>query len=137
MRRSLIHRIFPSGEVPSYCNYCLTLAGYIVQRTSGEDFDAYLDRHIFAPLGMTRTTFRQPLPKPLQADMSLGYDIAPGPPHYFELVGPSPAGSLSTTGADMAKFMIALLNGEGCSARTSSDWRSCAAFRSRREVTLK
>ena len=30
-------RIFPPGEVPSYCNYCVTLEGYIVQRVSGEE----------------------------------------------------------------------------------------------------
>jgi CubicO group peptidase (beta-lactamase class C family) len=100
-------RIFPPGEVPSYCNYCVTLEGYIVQRTSGEDFDDYLDRHIFAPLGMSNSTFRQPLPKQYEEQMATGYSVASQPPGYFELVGPAPAGSLSTTGADMARFMIA------------------------------
>jgi hypothetical protein len=100
-------RIFPPGEVPSYCNYCEALEGYIIQRTSGEDFDDYLDKHIFAPLGMSNSTFRQPLPKQLEEQMSKGYRTASQPPLYFELVGPAPAGSLSTTGADMARFMIA------------------------------
>jgi CubicO group peptidase (beta-lactamase class C family) len=100
-------RIFPPGEVPSYCNYCVTLEGYIVQRTSGKSFDDYLDEHIFAPLGMSHSTFRQPLPQQLEEHMSTGYRTASQPPGYFELVGPAPAGSLSTTGADMARFMIA------------------------------
>ncbi len=100
-------RIFPPGEVPSYCNYCVTLEGYIIQRTSGEGFDDYLDQHIFAPLGMTSSTFRQPLPKQFEEHMAKGYSVASEPPGYFELVGPAPAGSLSTTGADMARFMIA------------------------------
>ena len=100
-------RIFPPGEVPSYCNYCVTLEGYIVQRVSGEDFDDYLDQHIFAPLGMSSSTFRQPLPKQFEEQMAKGYPVASQPPGYFELVGPAPAGSLSTTGADMARFMIA------------------------------
>ena len=100
-------RIFPPGEVPSYCNYCVSLEGYIVQRTSGKSFDDYLDEHIFAPLGMSNSTFRQPLPKQLEEQMSMGYRVASQPPGYFELVGPAPAGSLSTTGADMARFMIA------------------------------
>jgi CubicO group peptidase (beta-lactamase class C family) len=100
-------RIFPPGEVPSYCNYCVALEGYIVQRTSGEDFDDYLDKHIFAPLGMNNSTFRQPLPKQFEEQMSKGYRTASQPPLYFELVGPAPAGSLSTTGADMGRFMIA------------------------------
>jgi len=100
-------RIFPPGEVPSYCNYCVALEGYIVQRTSGKSFDDYLDEHIFAPLGMSNSTFRQPLPKQLEEQMSKGYRTGSQPPNYFELVGPAPAGSLSTTGADMARFMIA------------------------------
>lgn len=103
-------RIFPPGEVPSYCNYCVALEGYIVQRASGEDFDDYLDKHIFAPLGMTSSTFRQPLPAQFKEQMSSGYSVASQPPAYFELVGPAPAGSLSTTGADMARFMIAHLH---------------------------
>jgi CubicO group peptidase (beta-lactamase class C family) len=100
-------RIFPPGEVPSYCNYCVALEGYIIQRTAGESFDDYLDKHIFAPLGMSNSTFRQPLPKQFEEHMSKGYSVASQPPHYFELIGPAPAGSLSTTGADMARFMIA------------------------------
>ena len=100
-------RIFPPGKVPSYCNYCVTLEGYIVQRVSGEGFDDYLDKHIFAPLGMSSSTFRQPLPSQFAEQISTGYRTASQPPGYFELVGPAPAGSLSTTGADMARFMIA------------------------------
>lgn len=105
-------RIFPPGEVPSYCNYCLALAGYVIQRVSGETFDDYLDRHVFEPLGMRHSTFRQPLPEKFAADMSKGYERGSGSPLFFELVGPAPAGSLSATGADMARFMIAHLNAE-------------------------
>jgi CubicO group peptidase (beta-lactamase class C family) len=102
-------RIFPPGEVPSYCNYCVSVEGYMVQRASGENFDDYLDRNIFARLGMNNSSNRQPLPQPLAENMSSGYSTASEPPGYFELIGPAPAGSLSATGADMARFMIAHL----------------------------
>lgn len=105
-------RIFPPAKVPSYCNYCLALEGYIIQRVSGQSFDDYLDQHIFAPLGMQRSTFRQPLPAQFEGDMSKGYEVASGPAKYFELVGPAPAGSMSATGADMARFMIAHLGAQ-------------------------
>jgi CubicO group peptidase (beta-lactamase class C family) len=105
-------RIFPPGEVPSYCNYCLALAGYIIQRVSGEPFDDYLDRHIFAPLGMQHSTFRQPLPQKFTDQMSSGYRRGSDSASYYELVGPAPAGSLTTTGADMARFMIAHLRAQ-------------------------
>src|SRR6266550_1093577 len=47
-------RIFPPGVTPAYSNYATTLAGYIVQRTSGEPFSDYIDHHIFSPLGMIK-----------------------------------------------------------------------------------
>src|SRR5581483_1370830 len=37
-------RIFPPGEVPAYSNYGAALAGYIVQRVSGEPFEQYVQR---------------------------------------------------------------------------------------------
>src|SRR3546814_10005575 len=54
-------------------NYATALAGYIVERVSGEGFDSYIERHIFAPLGMAHSTFRQPLPKALAPFMASGY----------------------------------------------------------------
>jgi CubicO group peptidase (beta-lactamase class C family) len=103
------NRVFAPGTTPAYSNYGASLAGYIVQRVSGESFDDYLDKHIFAPLEMAHSTFRQPLPPELAPLMSNGYRIASGEPGRFEIVGPAPAGSLSSPGEDMAHFMIAHL----------------------------
>jgi CubicO group peptidase (beta-lactamase class C family) len=106
-------RVFPAGSTPAYSNYGASLAGYIVQRVSGESFDDYIDKHIFAPLDMKYSTFRQPLPANLEPLMSKGYPQASVPPKPFEIIGPAPAGSLSSPGEDMAHFMIAhLQNGE-------------------------
>jgi CubicO group peptidase (beta-lactamase class C family) len=102
-------RVFPPGEVPSYSNYGATLAGYIVQRVSGEPFNEYIERHILTPLGMTHSTFAQPLPAALMADMAKGYLRASQPPKPYELVTIAPAGSMSATGDDMSRFMIAQL----------------------------
>ena len=104
------NRIFPPGEVPAYSNYGAALAGYIVQRTSGEPFDQYVAKHIFAPLDMNHSSFSQPLQPNLLAGMASGYLRASGPPQPYELVGPAPAGSLATTGDDVSRFMIAHLN---------------------------
>jgi CubicO group peptidase (beta-lactamase class C family) len=106
-------RVFAPGSTPAYSNYGASLAGYIVQRVSGESFDDYLDKHIFAPLDMTHSTFRQPLPANLEPLMSKCYSLASEPPKGYEIVGPAPAGSLASPGEDMAHFMIAhLQNGE-------------------------
>jgi CubicO group peptidase (beta-lactamase class C family) len=102
-------RIFAPGRVPAYSNYGAGLAGYIVQRVSGETFDDYIEKHIFAPLGMAHSSFRQPLPEALKADMASGYLRASMPARPYELIVNEPAGSLSATGADVARFMIAHL----------------------------
>ena len=102
-------RIFVPGATPAYSNYATALAGYIVERTAGVPFDDYLEQHIFKPLDMESSTFRQPLPERLKSQMSQGYARASEDPKPFEIVGVAPAGALSASGADMAKFMIAHL----------------------------
>ena len=66
-------RLFAPGTVPAYSNYGVGLASYIVQRVSGEPFEQYAQEHIFAPLGMTHSTFYQPPPKALANAPSAGY----------------------------------------------------------------
>ena len=106
-------RVFDAGTTPAYSNYATSLAGYIVERVSGESFYDYVEKHIFAPLDMKHSSMRQPLPKELEPHMATGYITASGEAKKFEIVGPAPAGSLSSPGEDMARFMIAhLQNGE-------------------------
>jgi CubicO group peptidase (beta-lactamase class C family) len=109
VRRWTPRRIYPPGETIAYSNYGVTLAGYIVQRVSGIPYDEYLERNLFGPLGMTRTTSRQPLPQSFAADMSAGYAQASLPPRPFELFGVGPAGGHTATPADMGRFMLAYL----------------------------
>jgi CubicO group peptidase (beta-lactamase class C family) len=110
LKRWVPERIHTPGTTPAYSNYATAMAGYIVERVSGEPFDDYIDRHIFKPLGMTHSSFRQPLPARLLADMSKGYKRASdGEPRDYEFISLAPAGSLASTGPDMAKFMIAHL----------------------------
>ncbi|MGN7931668.1 serine hydrolase domain-containing protein [Sphingopyxis sp. 22461] len=110
MPLALPDRVFAPGTTPAYSNYATALAGYIVERVSGEDFDDYVDNHIFKPLGMAHSTFRQPLPAHLAPHMAKGYPDVTQKAKPFEIVVPAPAGSLSASGADMGKFMIAHLN---------------------------
>ena len=104
-------QVFRPGTVPAYSNYAIAVAGYIVERTSGQRFEEYIAQHILQPLRMSSSTFAQPLPDDLAARMSAGYTSAAKPPKPFEVCNAAPAGSLSATGADMSRFMLALLNG--------------------------
>lgn len=113
IRRYLVEhlpdRIFPPGEVTAYSNYGATLAGYIIQRVSGEKFEDYVARHILEPLHMTHATFMQPLPPQLAPLMATGYVGETKKP--FEFLNTVPAGGLSASGVDMAHFMLAYLDG--------------------------
>jgi len=103
-------RVYAPGTTPAYSNYATALAGYIVQRVSGQPFDQYIAQHIFAPLGMQHSTFSQPIQKNLLAMTSKGYKTASdGKEQPYEYINLAPAGSLASTGADMANFMIAHL----------------------------
>jgi CubicO group peptidase (beta-lactamase class C family) len=102
-------RIFAPGTTPAYSNYGAALAGYIVERVSGQPFNDYIQQNIFKPLGMTHSTFAQPLPPEFTPLMSNGYVLASDEPKEFETVGAFPAGSLSSSAADMSKFMLAHL----------------------------
>jgi len=107
-------RIFPPGEFTAYSNYGTALAGYIVQEVSGIPFEDYIEEYIFESLGMEQSTFRQPLPPRMIDDMSIGYTYEKGKyrGQEFEYInGLAPAGSMSASAADMAKFMIAHLQG--------------------------
>ena len=112
LANNLPRRLFPKGDVEAYSNYGVALAGYIVERVSGEPYVAYMQRHILDPLGMTHSTFQQPLPDELAPLMARGYRRSDMPPQaYFETISAAPAGALSATGADIGRFMRAFLNG--------------------------
>ena len=110
LKNYLPARVFPPGMVLAYSNYGTSLAGYIVERVSGQLFEDYVEQHIFNPLGMERSTFRQP-PELPDGELARAYNFAAGEYHEgsFEYISGRPAGSMSSTAADMAGFMIAHL----------------------------
>lgn len=104
--------IYEPGTTQGYSNWATSLAGYIVQRVSGQSYDDYVEQHIFMPLGMKNSTFRQPLPAVMRGNISQGYPSADEPAKGYEIVRLPPAGSLAAAGADMSRFMLAYL-GQG------------------------
>ena len=109
LKKRLPDRIFPPGQITGYSNYGAALAGYVVERVSGQRFEDYVEQHIFLPLDMRHTTFRQPPPASFMPLMSSGYIAAADGRKPFEALATGPAGGATTTGPDMAKFMIAHL----------------------------
>jgi len=127
------HRVRPAGDFSTYSNYGAALAGYIVARLSGNDFETYVEENIYAPLGMTHATFREPhgenappgLPSPMPesvlAEVATGFDWSGGTwqAQDFEFISKTgPDGAMSASAASMARYMIAhLQNGELDGAR--------------------
>ncbi len=106
-------QIYPPGEYLTYGDFAANLLGYLIQKMSSGQFEQYMTENIFAPLGMTSSTFDQNLPKEMHARLAPGYEFQDG--RYermpFFYIHYAPSGGLRTTAADMNRFMLALLNG--------------------------
>ncbi|MGE0624579.1 MAG: serine hydrolase domain-containing protein [Pseudomonadales bacterium] len=112
-------QVRPPGTFASYSNWATSLAGLVVANVSGQSFESYVAEHIFAPLGMTQATFDEPLPAGLAPHMAQGYTAKYGgvEPMGFEYIHNfGPAGALSASAADMARFISAQVSGGGAAA---------------------
>jgi CubicO group peptidase (beta-lactamase class C family) len=101
-------RVLEPGSVHSYSNYSFALTGQLIEEVTGTPFAQYVDENILQPLGMSRSTFAQPVPPELAADLAVGYFVTDGtyePGDYLYLQEP-PEGAMSSTAEDMARFMI-------------------------------
>ncbi|MCL6602183.1 MAG: serine hydrolase [Paenibacillus sp.] len=96
------------GTSYMYDNFASELVGYIVQEVSGEPFNDYMIKHVFAPLGMTSSGFD--MSKELVDRLPTDYDIS-GNKQLDYILSPEvlPEGSMITTAEDMSRFMIAFL----------------------------
>jgi CubicO group peptidase (beta-lactamase class C family) len=116
-------RVREPGMLMAYSNYSTALAGAIVAEVSGMDYESYVERNILVPLGLAHTTFReqyqptQDLPQPISADLAArlaqNIEMRNGAwqtiPHEH-IVSMAPAGAAVSTAADMASYMLALLD---------------------------
>jgi len=111
LAQELPSRVRPPGQISSYSNHGTGIAAYAVEQISGQSWNEYVEQRILEPLKMRNTTFRQPVPKSLEASLSRGYSYGDGRfrEEAFEYVPLAPVGGASTTAEDMAKFMVAHL----------------------------
>ncbi len=124
LREERPRRVREPGVVSVYSNYGAMLAGEAVAYVDGHPYQDLIDAEILGPLGMAHTSAREPyparaeLPRPMPAalagDLSTGYRWAGGSyrPQAFEYVTQgAPAGAVSSTAGDMARYMLMILNG--------------------------
>lgn len=113
-------RVKPPGEVTSYSNFGMALAGQLVEEASGMTYARYVKENVARPIGMDGTTAAQPPVPGLRDRLATGYRVEDGEPDAgsFEHIEEAPAGAVSSTAPDMARFMIAhLQNGRYGDAR--------------------
>ncbi|HEY2797061.1 MAG TPA: serine hydrolase domain-containing protein [Thermoanaerobaculia bacterium] len=95
----------PESEY-KYSNVALSLAGYVVEKASGEPYADYVTRHILQPLGMSSTYV---IPARALKTLATGYgQRVPGKPRrvkaFLDAAYMVPAASLASTVEDLARF---------------------------------
>jgi CubicO group peptidase (beta-lactamase class C family) len=63
--------LFAPGENYKYSNSAYYLLGLIIEKVSGDNYEDFLKKNIFAPLGMTNTGIYKP--RPLTPNLATGY----------------------------------------------------------------
>ncbi|RIJ55955.1 class A beta-lactamase-related serine hydrolase, partial [Clavibacter lycopersici] len=106
MRTDPPAQVFAPGTTPAYSNYGASLAGYVAERVGGEPFVDLLQQEVLDRAGMTSSSFAQPLPGDLADRLAKGYPDDSQPSYPVEVVNAAPAGALSATASDMARFML-------------------------------
>ncbi|WP_317231184.1 serine hydrolase domain-containing protein [Clavibacter sp. MX14-G9D] len=106
MRTDPPAQVFVPGTTPAYSNYGASLAGYVAERVAGRSFVDLVQQRVLDRAGMESSSFAQPLPEDLAARMAKGYPDDSQPAYPVEVVNAAPAGALSATATDMARFML-------------------------------
>jgi CubicO group peptidase (beta-lactamase class C family) len=115
-------RIRPPGAMTSYSSYGMALAGLLVEDVSGMSYEHYLQRYIWEPLAMTRTSLTSP--ESQGASLAVAYEkngdrVLPVP---YEIYQTPPTSSILSTVLDMGHFLMAQLqNGRYGTKRILSD----------------
>lgn len=108
VRKYLPDQIYKPGRVVSYSNYGIALAAYVIECITNQDYAEFCEEQIFKPLNMSRTTFKYM--------HDIVYVSKPYLPNGNETIEPYmnlyPEGSAVSTGEDMAKYMLWLLNND-------------------------
>jgi serine-type D-Ala-D-Ala carboxypeptidase/endopeptidase len=109
-----LYSVRPPETKWEYNNYAYGMAGLLVQKISGEEYEKYMVEHVLVPLGVTTPHPVYPSPEMVEV-MALPYEPGGpnGRPHPVEQVhfDVYPAGDIYLTAEDMARFLAMHLNG--------------------------
>ncbi len=103
---------FAPGAGQEYCNGCYVVLGEMIEKITGQPYEAYVNEHVFAPAGMARSGFLRHDQLPADATHFIGRPMGPDTPlrdvSEFHGVAGSAAGNVYATLGDMLAFDNAL-----------------------------
>lgn len=106
-------RLIDPGEISSYSNFGVALAGFVLEHVDGRPFSSIMEEDIFIPLGMVSSSF-DPGDVQLQNFMTGYHRHHSGIiPLRYDFIQDSPAGTMVTTIDDIVTFMKLILKPEG------------------------
>jgi CubicO group peptidase (beta-lactamase class C family) len=114
-QRRLI-RVRPPNREYGYDNLGVGLMGHLASVVNGTSFARAVEQHVIAPLGLEKTTVGVPSSQREHLAACHSWDARGAPVKCVPKLmreGFQAAGDVTTTGSDMARFMLALLN-RGC-----------------------
>ena len=98
---------WPPDTRSSYSNPGFGIAGYLIEKISGQPFDQYIHDNFLQPLGMTNADFRFTAAN--KALLASGYDGASRNPVGYPNIYLRPAGDLKSSPGELAKLVQFLL----------------------------
>jgi CubicO group peptidase (beta-lactamase class C family) len=97
----------------SYSGGGYTVMQQLVEDVTGEPFAAVLAKRVLGPLGMSHSTYEQPLPEALHDQAATGYDEDGAPvPGRFHTYPEQAAAGLWTTPSDLARYLMSVQRGK-------------------------
>jgi len=96
----------------AYCNLMFVVAGEIIPAVTGESWASFVEERIFKPLDMTesKTIIHEFTSEENLATPHVLVDGRLIPVEYMDIENTAPAGAINSCAADMAKWVIVLLN---------------------------
>ncbi|HEV2298999.1 MAG TPA: serine hydrolase domain-containing protein [Candidatus Acidoferrales bacterium] len=104
---SLVSRWAPAERM-AYSNEDYGIAGYLIEKITGEPYDKYVHDTILVPLGMNLSGFQ--LSDAIRGEIAQGYEGNPPRPVPYHNIYLSPAGDLKSSPAEMARLVQMFLN---------------------------
>jgi CubicO group peptidase (beta-lactamase class C family) len=107
---------FTPGERFSYSSEGFVFLQQAVEQITGERINVFMEENVFKPLGMTNSSYTWRAD--FENHVALGHDIFGIAQEPWKRTQGNAAASLYTTAIDYAKFMVAVLSGNGLKQNT-------------------